>query len=402
MACQPPVPVDCGRGSKEKAMNRLVSVMALAALGLATISGCTFSYDGDEAVSHQFGSDYFGAGGIVNLTDPVEGDAFIAGGQVSIASEVSGDLVVAGGEVSVGGGVGDDLYAAGGNVKVDAIVRGNARVAGGDVAVGPATVIAGATSLTGARIEFEGNSHGYLQASGASVHLSGEVLGDAEIRSEDLVIEPGTQIRGRLIYHGPTAPVVPQGALISGGVEFHEAKAGRYMREPGGAVRETVHWVGTVLWHGGVFVAAVLFLMLFPGFSTRAAEAIGRDPLRVLGLGLAILVCVPFVAVILVITIIGIPLALLVIPLYLLLLFLGWVTAALFIGQRGLSMVRPGQPATLGLRLLALFLALVALGVVKHVPLVGGLIGFLALIAGIGALVWQGWSRREQQAPATG
>jgi hypothetical protein len=391
-----------GRGSKEKAMNRLVSVVALAALGLATISGCSVSYDGDEAVSHQFGSDYFGAGGIVNLTDPVAGDAFIAGGQVTIASEVNGDLVVAGGEVSVGGGVGDDLYAAGGDVKLDAMVNGNARIAGGDVSVGPATVIAGATSLTGARIDFEGNSHGYLQASGASVHLSGQVLGDAEVRSEDLVIGPETQIGGRLIYHGPKAPVLPEGAVISGGVEFHEAKAGRYMHEPHAPVRETTHRVGSVLWFVGVFVVATLFLVLFPGFATRAADAIGRDPLRVLGLGLAILVCVPFVTVILLITIIGIPLALLVIPLYLLLLFLGWVTAALFVGQRGLAAVRPGQPATLGLRLLALFLALVALWLVKQVPFVGGLIGFLALIAGIGALVWQAWSRREQQATATG
>ena len=33
-------------------------------------------------------------------------------------------------------------------------------------------------------------------------------------------------------------------------------------------------------------------------------------------------------------------------------------------------------------------------------PLVGGLIGFVALIAGIGALVWQAWSGRESRAAA--
>lgn len=383
-------------------MTRLMTIVALAALALATVSGCSFSVDGDEAVSHQFGADYFGAGGIVNLTDTVEGDAFVAGGHVSIASEVSGDLVVAGGELSIGGGVGDDLYAAGGNVKVDAIVQGNARIAGGDVAVGPATVIAGATTLTGGRISFDGNSHGYLQASGASVNLNGQVLGDAEVRSEDLVIGPETQINGRLIYHGPTEPVVPKGAVISGGVEFHEAKAGRFTHEPVEPFRRTVHWVGSVLWFVGVFVAATLFLMLFPGFASRAADAIGRDPLRSIGLGLAILVCVPFVTVILLITIIGIPLALLVIPLYLLLLFLGWVTTALFVGQRGLAMLRPARPVTLGPRLLSLFAALVALWAARHVPFIGGLIGFVALIAGIGALVWQAWSGREQTAPVAG
>jgi hypothetical protein len=134
--------------------------------------------------------------------------------------------------------------------------------------------------------------------------------------------------------------------------------------------------------------------MLFPGYSSRAAEAIGREPLKVLGLGLAILVCVPFVVVVLLITIIGIPLALLVIPLYLLLLFLGWVTAALFMAQRGLGVVRAGQPATLGWRLLALLLALVALWFLTRIPYVGGLVVIVALTTGIGALVWQAWTRR--------
>ena len=55
---------------------------------------------------------------------------------------------------------------------------------------------------------------------------------------------------------------------------------------------------------------------------------------------------------------------------------------------------------TTGWRLPALFLALVVLSLVRHVPLVGGLVAFVALIAGIGALVWQAWSGRESRAAA--
>ena len=383
-------------------MIRHVLAAALAALGLATISGCSVSVDTDdgEAVSHEFGSDHFAAGGVVNLTDTVAGDAFLAGGHVNIASEVGGDLVAAGGEVSIGGGVGDDLYAAGGNVKVDAMVTGNARIAGGDVEIGPATVIAGSASLTGGQVDFDGNTHGYLHASGASVRLNGEVHGDAEVRSEDLTIGPDTRIGGKLTYRGPRAPVVPESAVIAGGVEFQETQAGQYLEQTREPVRETVSWVGSVLWFIGVFVAALLFLLAVPGYATRAADAIGREPWRVLGLGLAVLVCVPFVAVILLITIIGIPLALLAIPLYLLLLFLGWVTAALFVANRGLAVARPGREVTLGWRLLALLVALVALSVLRHLPFVGGLIGLVALIAGIGALIWAAWSRRETSTAA--
>jgi hypothetical protein len=375
-------------------MKRAIRDAALAALVLATITGCSVHVDGEDAVSQQFGSDYFGAGGMLNLTEPVEGDAFLVGGRVAVASEVRGDLVATGGEVSIGGAVADDLYAAGGSVQVDAIVSGNARVAGGEVLVGPATVVAGALSLTGGRVEFDGNTHGYLRASGGTVRLNGEVHGDAKVRAEELVIGPDTRIGGKLIYHGPVAPEVPEGATIAGGVEFHERGARRYLEDHKEQIRETAHGVGSLLWFAGVFIAAALFVMLFPRYAREAAAAIGRAPLRSIGLGLAILVCVPFVGVVLLITIIGIPLALLLVPLYLLVLFLGWVTAALFVAQRGFDALRPGRPLTTGSQLFALFLGLLALWLLRQIPLFGGLIGFLALIAGVGALTWRLWNGR--------
>ena len=75
-------------------------------------------------------------------------------------------------------------------------------------------------------------------------------------------------------------------------------------------------------------------------------------------------------------------------------------TEALFVAQRGLALLRAGRPVTAGWRMAALFVALVVLPLLRHLPLVGGLVGFVALIAGIGALVWQAWSGRESRAAA--
>jgi len=379
-------------------MKRATRDAALAALVLATITGCSIQHDGDDSVTQRFGSDYFGAGGTLNLTETVDGDALLAGGRVSVASEVKGDLVVAGGELSLGGAVDDDLYAAGGTVQLDAIVSGNARVAGGEVTVGPATVVAGALTLTGGRVQFDGNSHGYLSASGGSVRVNGEVHGDVEVRAEELEIGPDARIGGRLVYRGPVAPVVPEGAVIAGGVEFHEQGARHWLDESRPRVLESRHGVGSVAWLVGVFIAASLCLLLFPRFLREAGATVGRRPWQSLGLGLAILVCVPFVGVVLLITIIGIPLALLLVPLYLLVLFLGWITVAQFIAQRGLEALRPGRPSTLAWQLLAMFLALVALWLVRQLPFAGGLIGFVALLAGIGALAWRAFSGQRAAA----
>jgi hypothetical protein len=396
MACQSPVPLSMsGSGPKETAMKRRVSSAALVAFGLATITGCSVQIEGDEAIAQQFGSDYVGAGGMVNVTEPIAGDAFLAGGRVAIATEVQGDLVVAGGEVSLGGAVGDDLYGAGGNVQLDAIVTGNARLAGGDVTVGAATVVAGNVHLTGGRVQFDGNTHQDLRASGGSVRLNGEVHGDAVVRAEELVVGPDARIGGRLVFRGPGEPEIAEGAVIVGGVDFERRSTRRVFDDASGHARDAVLGVGSFLSFVGLFLAAALFLAMFPNFATAAAATVGRKPLQSLGLGLAFVACVPFLGVVLLITVIGIPLALLLVPIYLLLLFLGWAIVALFVAQRGLDILRPGRPATMPARLLALFLALVALWLLRQIPLVGGLIAFVALLAGIGAFVWQAWNRRE-------
>jgi hypothetical protein len=139
----------------------------------------------------------------------------------------------------------------------------------------------------------------------------------------------------------------------------------------------------------------VLFTLVFPAYSARAADWIGREPLRSLGLGFVVLVCLPILGVLLLVTIVGIPLALILFMLYLMLLFLGWVTAALFVGRKGLELVRSSQPVTTAWRIGALLAAVIALWLVGQVPWIGGWITFAALVLGIGALVWQGWPRRS-------
>jgi hypothetical protein len=373
-------------------MKRRVSGALVVAFALAGVTGCSVHHDGGEAATHEFGSDYFGAGGMLNLTERVEGDAILAGGHVTTASEIKGDLMAVGGEVSVAGAIDDDLYAAGGTVRLDAIVNGNARLAAGEVDVGPATIVAGGVSITGGEVDFQGVAHKYLQASGGTVRLDGEVIGDAEVRAKELLIGPTARIGGRLVYHGPSEPTVPEGAVINGGIEFHPSDIGRQFRDVQPVVRDAATGLGTFLWFLGVFLAGALFVVLLPGFTSEAAAAIGRKPLPSLGLGLAILLCVPFVAVVLLITIIGIPVALLLMSLYLLVLFLGWIIAALFLAQRGLTALRPGRPVTRGGQLLALLAGLVVLWLLRQVPLVGGLVGFVALLAGIGALTWRAFN----------
>ena len=226
--------------------------------------------------------------------------------------------------------------------------------------------------------------------------MSGQAHGDVEVRAEELTVLPGTQVAGRLIYHGPAPPDVPEGVLIAGGIEFHPGDSGEYLHDESSTITEhSTGWFGSLVWFTGVFAMGALFLALLPGLSSRASALIGIDPWKSLGVGLGVLVFVPIVMVMLAITLVGIPLALLLLLVYLVLMFLGWIVGASFLGQKALALAPGGRGAGTGWRMMALLLALAVLAVVGRVPLLGSLVGFLVLIAGMGALVSQGWSSRD-------
>ena len=186
------------------------------------------------------------------------------------------------------------------------------------------------------------------------MRINGTVDGDVKVGAEELVIGPDTRVSGTLFYGGPTAPDVPAGAVIAGGVKFNESHDREYWNDTGDTMRETASVVGSIVWFVGSFFVAALFAIVFPEAARRAAEFVGREPAKAVGVGFAMLLCLPIIGLLLVVTIIGIPLALLLIPVYLLLLFLGWVTTAMFLGQKGLAVVRAAQPVTPGWTIAAL------------------------------------------------
>ena len=115
------------------------------------------------------------------------------------------------------------------------------------------------------------------------------------------------------------------------------------------------------------------------------------------------LIGVPVVAVMLIFTIIGIPLALMLIFGYVVLFMLGYLIAALFVGDLALERLGGDRVKSVGWRVLFLLLALVLLSIVRHVPLIGELAVALLFVAGIGAFTmrtWRGFQRRDDAVAA--
>jgi hypothetical protein len=159
------------------------------------------------------------------------------------------------------------------------------------------------------------------------------------------------------------------------------------------AAARGAHIAGFVFKLLALFVTATVLVMLFPRFSTSAARGIRKAPWVALGLGLAVLTSGPLLVILLMITLIGIWLGLIVLAAYLVLLLLGYLTGVLFLADAGLARVRRAEEPGAGWRLTAIAVTLLVLGLLRLIPLLGGLIGFLLLLFGLGALTRAFWRR---------
>jgi hypothetical protein len=334
-----------------------------------------------DTAARTFGNDLFMAGSEVRVTEGSPGDAVLAGGWISTSGAVHGDEVATGGKVDLGANVDGGLYAAGGRVRLDGKVGHNARIAGGHVEVAPEADVQGGLTVGGGEVAVNGRVGKYLQVGAGSTRIDGHVGGDVDVASGELNVGPDAVIDGVLTYYGPQPATVASGALIHGGTHYIERK----------------HWnprghrrgfgVGAWIWLAGWIIAGSVLLALWPGFSRSVSEAARRQPGIALLLGFAVLVCVPMALLFLIISIIGIPLALLLLCLYLLLLPLGYLAAAAAIGEWLLSRMQHGAEVLTRQRILMLIGVLIVLFVLTRMPLLGGTLRFLLIIAGIGSLV---------------
>lgn len=320
--------------------------------------------------------DVYVAGGDVVLPGEVAGDAVAAGRRVSVGPLVRGDAILAGGSVVIGGQVLDDVRAAGGEVLVNGPVGDDLIAAGGRVRLAPGARVGGRAWLAGGEVEVAGDAGRELRAAAGRVRLGGRVQGNVELAAEEVEILSTARIAGNLIYRSARPARIAPGAQIAGRITHIRTEPSET------ALRTGVVASGIVFIVGLALAGSVLFLLL-PGITLSAARTIGSDPWRSLALGFALLVSIPFLAVLLMVTVIGIPLGLVLLALYPVMLLLGFLAAAFFLGDAGLRRLR--RPPSKGLQLGAFIGALVLLALLSQVPGVGGLVAFLALLFGLGA-----------------
>jgi cytoskeletal protein CcmA (bactofilin family) len=357
-----------------------------------------------------FGGDTFAAGSEVIVREPVRGDLIVAAGRVDVESEVDGDVVATGGRLRVAGRVQRSLYAAGGQLEVVGAVGRNARIAGGQVDLARSAEIAGNVSVAGGRVRLHGTVRGSVQAAGGRVLIDGEVAGDVNANGGEVELGPDARIAGTLRYRSREELRRDTSAQVTGGVQRlglmpgagprdgrHEEREGAAEGPRGGVVLAALGGV----WALGLMVLAALAIVALPAFSDRVAQTLRERTGMSLLLGFLLVACLPLALVLMIVTLVGIPLAMFVLLATLALLPVAYAASAIGLGDWALQRWPSGRREKTAWRIGAACAALLLLTLLGAIPVVGWLIGFSAMLAGLGALMLQVRQGRPPAPPAS-
>ena len=232
-----------------------------------------------------------------------------------------------------------------------------------------------------------GQVRGDLVVINGPVRISGRVGGDVVVAAGRTTLTPGARVGGDLVY-GDERPSVPAGATVGG--EVKRVDVGR-IADPLGFVGGLAIWIAVTV---STLILGLVLLWLAPRGMDAIAAAGATSIGPVIGWGLLLFFGLPLLAVLALVTIVGIPLGigllLALVPIY----SIGHTCGAWLIGRRLLS---PPRSAVL-----AFLAGLAIVRVLGIVPILGGLVWFVATVLGLGAIIVAVWRARSGQAAPAG
>lgn len=366
------------------ALRCLALAPALLALVPAAAQAADFRQGPDVTIpaSTTVTDDVYAGAGNVTVDGTVAGSLIAAAGNVRVNGTVERDVMVTGGTVTITGPVMGSVRMAGGTLMLSSSVEEDVVAAGGTIDLSPGATVGRDLVAGGGTVTVAGKVGRDLTAGVGTLDLRGRVERNVRAEVDTLRLASGAFVGGNLTYASNNAAQIASGATVTGTVTHSPATIGE---QPTPAQRAADVFVGWLRLLVGLFALGLLLVLPFGGFSRQASDAIGRAPLASLGLGLALLVGVPILA--LIVFVLGLivggwPLSLAALALLAIAAAIGYVLAALFVGRTGFRLVRRPEIHLL----LALLVGLVVLTAVGLIPIAGGIIDLAAVVFGLGAL----------------
>ena len=359
--------------------NKLLKIMAVFAIfAVVFVTGNTI-VRADEAEENllispslisqreMIDNDYFYADQNVTVENKViDGNAFIAGKDVEVKNiTVNGSIAVAGQDVKLENvSVSGDIFVAGQEVKVETSSAKNLYAAAQDVKISEETIISRDSYVSGSNVKFNANSD--VLSIGANLVEIGENAVIRELRGE--TGEEATIANGANVVENLLKLVEKSGEVAE---EAHKA-----------VVTATIFGIIKKILTTLVMALIISYIVSKSSKKERIQKYTGEKIALNALLGLGLIFGVVLAAIIMFITVILIPVGIVAILGYIVMLICATAMGTTVIA---IKLLKDKELSTKNIILWSLLVAAI-LFVVKFVPIVGGLIGFVVTLIGIGTI----------------
>ena len=232
--------------------------------------------------------------------------------------------------------------------------------------------------------ELDGHAGGDVLAFVADLTINGRLDRDLTIRGDRLTIGSTAQIGGKTKYEGRGQPDIASGAKLASPIQITIPKRGPDY------TRVAYYWHQVLFW-GANFLFGLVLLLLLPGFFSDAVHQTRRVGPAV-GFGALFLFATPIAIIIVCVTIVGLGIGISALLLYLISLYAAQLFVGSWLGEQLL-----GYTVGIGPAVARLAIGLALLRVLRMIPFVGPLAGFIIIIWGLGALVLAAYGRMHAQ-----
>jgi hypothetical protein len=332
-------------------------------------------------VSAVVGGMEFRSGDALIVSEPIDRDLFLAGSSIRVEQPVTGDLFAAGQDVTIDTTVTGDLRVAASSVTIRGVVGGNVLIFASTVKIDDTAQVQGHVNLYGATIVTDGTVGKSYTAAGESVLVNGALNGEAKIDANTVEFGQAATIAGAATVKGANEPKIATDAQRA---QIQYTAVDRNEEKQNTADEFWTRLRSAFFWYVALSLIGIAVLLLWGVRSRLIVEALDTAPFFAFVKGFIALVVTPVVVVLAAVTIIGLPLSLFIAGVYIAALAIAKIFVGAWIGNKLL----PGQSQE-GVRgiIIQFLVGFLILSIVTATPYIGGILGFIATILGLGALV---------------
>ncbi len=301
----------------------------------------------------------------------LEDDLYIAANTVLIEGAVIGDVIVLAENLTIRGDIRGTVIGAAKRVFIDGRIERGVRLAGNEVQLGPSSRIVGDALVAAADCTIAGDVARDALLASSEVRVTGRIHGRSRMFVERLWLAESAQV-GALKYYSPTVAAIAPGAQVTS----LERQATR--ERPRNAF-------GFGWWAAAAaaFVTGACLLRIGGAIARRPADSLRSRPGASVGYGALCLFALPIAAIIAMVTVVGIPLGILALGLLIAGSYLAYLVTAYTAGEWTLTRVSKGSSPS---PYAAMAVGVLLFALAGRIPGLGGLIGFAAVLFGLGAI----------------